>query len=98
MNFITVVRGKLKDPATAHQAHDATVALLSPMSKPLGALHHQPFLNAQNPAEFLAVDTWSNIEGMQSFLQNPKVAEEFGKLFDGMPDVTVWSESGWMTF
>jgi len=98
MNFITVVRGKLKDAASAQQAHDATVALLSPISRPMGALHHQPFINPQNPGEFLAVDTWSNAEGLQKFLQDPKVATEFSKLFDGMPDVTVWSESGWSTF
>jgi quinol monooxygenase YgiN len=98
MNFITVVRGKLKNPTTAQQAHDATVALLSPVSKPIGALHHQPFLNPQDPSEFLAVDTWSNMDGLQRFLQNPQVAAEFEKLFDGNPNVTVWAESGWMTF
>lgn len=98
MNFITVVRGKLKDPADAQKAHDATVALLSPVSRPIGALHHQPYLNPQNASEFLAVDTWSNPEGLQQFMQNPQVAQEFGKLFDGMPEVTVWSEAGWQTF
>jgi quinol monooxygenase YgiN len=98
MNFITVVRGKLKDPTSAQKAHDATVALLAPMSRPMGALHHQPFINPQNPGEFLAVDSWSNVEGLQKFLQDPTVATEFGKLFDGMPDVTVWSESGWSSF
>jgi quinol monooxygenase YgiN len=98
MNYITVVRGKLKDAGSAQQAHDATIAFLSPTSKPMGALHHQPFINPQNPSEFLAVDTWSNIEGLQKFLQDPKVAGEFGKLFDGMPEVTVWSESGWSSF
>jgi len=98
VNFITVVRGKLQDAGNAQAAHDATVALLSPMSRHIGALHHQPFLNPQNPSEFLAVDTWSNVDGLQKFLQDPSVAAEFGKLFDGMPDVTVWHEAGWSTF
>lgn len=98
MNFITIVRGKLKDPSSAQKAHDATVALLSPVSRPIGAVHHQPYLNPQNTSEFLAVDTWSNPEGLQKFMQNPQVAEEFGKLFDGMPEVSVWSEAGWETF
>jgi hypothetical protein len=29
---------------------------------------------------------------------DPNVAAEYGKLFDGMPDVTVWAESGWAGF
>ena len=100
MTFITVVRGKLKDadPKAAQAGHDATVAQLSPMTRPMGALHHQPFLNPQNPQEFLAVDTWDNIEGLQKFMSDPAVAAEFGKLFDGMPDVSVWAESGWASF
>ena len=98
MKFITVVRGKLKDASSAQAAHDATVAQLSAMTKPLGALHHQPFLNPQNSQEFLAVDTWDNLECLQKFMSDPAVAAEFGKLFDGMPDVTVWAESGWASF
>lgn len=98
MNFVTVVRGKVRDTMTAQQAHDATVALLSPISKPLGALHHQPFFSPQKPSEFLAMDTWRNPEGLQKFMQDPQVAAEFGRLFEGPPEVTVWRESGWSSF
>jgi hypothetical protein len=31
-------------------------------------------------------------------MSNPQVAEEFGKLFDGMPDISIWTESGWASF
>jgi quinol monooxygenase YgiN len=98
MKYITVVRGKLKSPKDAQAAHDATVAKLSAMTRPMGAVGHQPYLNPQNPAEFLAVDTWTNLEGLQKFMSDPNVAAEFGKLFDGMPDVTIWQESGWASF
>lgn len=98
MNYVSVVRGKLKDPKNAQQAHDATVAMVAPLTRPKGALHHQPYINPQNPGEFLAVDTWNNIEALQGFLKDPQIAAEFGKLFDGMPEVTVWAESGWSTF
>ena len=98
MNFITVVRAKLQDPQNAQKAHDSTVALLSPMSRTMGAVHHQPFVNPQDPSQFLAVDTWDNMEGLQKFLSSPQVAQEFGKLFDGQPEVTVWGEAGWSTF
>jgi quinol monooxygenase YgiN len=99
MKYITVVRGKLKAGAReAQAAHDAAVAKLSAMTRPMGAVGHQPYLNPQDPAQFLAVDTWNNLEGLQKFMSNPDVAAEFGKLFDGMPDVTVWAESGWASF
>lgn len=99
MKYITVVRGKLKgSPKEAQTAHDATVEKLSAMTRPMGAIGHQPFLNPKNPMEFLAVDTWNNLDGLQKFLGDPNVAAAFGQLFDGMPDVTVWAESGWASF
>ncbi len=99
MKYITVVRGKLKgSQKEARLAHDATVEKLSAMTRPMGAIGHQPYLNPQNPMEFLAVDTWNNLEGLQKFMSDPNVAAEFGKLFEGMPDISVWGESGWASF
>jgi quinol monooxygenase YgiN len=100
MNYITIVRGKLKpaDEKAAQSMHDATVDKLSEMTRPMGAIGHHAYLNPQNHKEFLAVDTWNNLEGLQGFMSNPQVAEEFGKLFDGMPDISIWTESGWASF
>jgi quinol monooxygenase YgiN len=99
MNYITVVRGKLKgSTAEAKAAHDATVEKLSAMTRPMGAIGHRAHLNPQNPSEFLAIDTWNNMDGLQSFMNNPEVATAFGSLFDGMPDISVWSESDWASF
>jgi len=100
MNYITVVRGKLKDSdgKAAQAKHDATVEKLSAATRPMGAVSHKAHLNPKNPQEFLAIDTWNNLEGLQKFMSDPAVAAEFGKLFDGMPDVTVWVESGWAGF
>ncbi len=100
MKYVTIVRAKLKGarPGDAQKVHDATVEKLSAMTRPMGAIGHQPFLNPQNPMEFLAIDTWNNLEGLQKFMSNPNVAEEFGKLFEGMPDITIWAEAGWASF
>ena len=99
MKYITVVRGKLKgSQKEAQMAHDAAVEKLSAMTRPMGAIGHKPHLNPQNPMEFLAIDTWNNLEGLQKFMGNPSVAEEFGKLFEGMPDVSIWVESDWASF
>jgi hypothetical protein len=68
------------------------------MTRPLGAIGHQPHLNPQSPEEFLAIDTWSNLEGLQQFMSNPAVAAELGAMFASPPDVSVWAESGWAAF
>ena len=100
MKYIATVRGKLKatDEKQAQMAHDRTVEKLSPMSRPLGASGHRAYLNPQNRMEFQAIDTWENLEGLSKFMQDPAVAAEFGQLFDGQPEVTVWVESGWAGF
>jgi quinol monooxygenase YgiN len=99
MNYISVVRGKLKgDPKEAQKMHDATVDQLSAMTRPLGAIGHRPHLNPQDSTQFLAIDTWNNLENLQNFLRDPKVAEAFGALFEGMPDISIWAESDWASF
>ena len=65
MNYITVVRAKLKgNPADAKKMHDATVEQLSAMTRPMGATGHKPHLNPQDPTQFLAIDSWNNLEGL----------------------------------
>ena len=100
MNYITVVRAKLKgsDQKAAQKAHDATVDQLSKMTRPMGAISHRAYLNPQSPMEFLAVDSWNNLEGLQKFMSDPKTAEAFGTLFEGKPDISIWSESDWAHF
>lgn len=99
MNYISVVRGKLKGtPQEAQKGHDATVEKLSAMTRPTGAIGHRPHLNPQDPTEFLAIDTWNNLEALQQFLSDPQVAAAFGNLFEGMPDVSIWAESDWASF
>lgn len=100
MNYKTIVRAKLKgSPKEAQMAHDATVEQLSAMTRPMGAIGHQAHLNPKDPTEFLAIDTWNNLEGLQQFMSNPDVAAAFGQLFEGMPDISIWAEAqGWAAF
>lgn len=100
MEYVSIVRAKLKgaDPSAAQKAHDATVEQLSAMTRPMGATGHRAYLNPQNQMEFLAIDRWNNLEGLQKFMGDPKVAQAFGNLFEGQPDITVWSESDWASF
>lgn len=101
MPYITTVRARLReaDPAAAKEQHNTIVASLRPRGEPLGATTHMVFANAQDPREFLAVDGWSNIEGLQAFMGDPSVQAEIGGMFEGPPDVTVWStREGWSEF
>ena len=99
MQFVVTVRGNLKgDRAQSQAVHDATMAQVSPEGRKLGSTAHQTFLNPENEKEFLAVDFWNNLEGIQKLYSDPNLAVEFGKLFDGEPEVVVWANSGWDSY
>ncbi len=99
MKYIVTVRGNLKGSVEqAHKAHDEIVARISPMGKSMGNTSHQTYLNVQNGNEFIAIDTWNNLESIQQLYSDPNLATEFAKMFTGQPVVTVWSESGWFQF
>ena len=99
MRYVVTVRGMLKGYGKqAQKNHDATIAKVSPMSKPMGNTSHQTYLNTQNGKEFFAIDVWDNLEGIQKLYSDPNLAAEFGKLFEGQPEVTVWADTGWMQF
>lgn len=100
MNYLVIVRGKLKsaDEIQSRKTHDATIDLIGAKGRSMGNIGHRAYLNPQNRREFLAIDTWNNLEGPQKLLQDPNLASEFGKLFDGKPEVTIVEESGWQSW
>jgi quinol monooxygenase YgiN len=99
MNYIVTVRGNLKGTTEqAGKAHDEIVAKISPVGKQMGNTSHQAYLNIQNDNEFFAIDFWDNLENLQKLYSDPNLAAEFAKMFQGQPEVTVWSDSGWFQF
>lgn len=99
MKYIVTVRGTLKgSPAEIQAVHDDIVARVSPMGKSMGNTSHQAYLNVQNETEFFAIDVWDNLESIQKLYSDPNLADEFGKMFDGQPEVTIWADSGWFQF
>lgn len=99
MRYIVVVRGKLKGSAAeAGKAHDEIVAKVSPQGKAMGNTSHQAYLNVQAEGDFLAIDFWDNMEGIQKLYSDPNLASEFAKMFEGEPDISIWGDSGWMQF
>jgi quinol monooxygenase YgiN len=101
MQYITIVRGRLKgeDANASRDLHNSIVDELRPRSEPLGAAGHQAYVEPQDPGSFVAVDRWSNIEGLQQFLGDPDTQARLGSMFDGRPEVTVLAErEGWRAF
>jgi len=99
MRYVVTVRGTLKGTEQqAREAHDATVRKISPTGKSMGNTSHQAYQDIKNPKEFFAIDVWDNLESIQKLYGDPKLGEEFGKLFDSMPTVTVWKDTGWFQF
>ncbi len=99
MKYIVTVRGILKGtPEQAKALHNEIVAKSSSLSKSMGNVAHAPYLNVQNGKEFFSIDTWDNLENIQKLYSDPNLAAEFGKLFEGMPDISIWSESGFLNY
>ncbi len=91
-----VVRARLRgDQASARQLHDQVTGATREQAVAAGDLSHRTFLNPADPNDFLGIDEWRSPEAFQAFAGNPQIAEFFGQLFDGQPEVTVWLPSGW---
>ncbi len=99
MRYIVTVRGNLKGSnEQAQKAHDAIVSKISPIGRPMGNTSHQTYLNVQNSNEFFAVDFWDNMEAIQKLYSDPNLAAEFATMFVSQPEVTIWSDAGWLQF
>ena len=96
MNYTVTVRAKLRGGTeAAKKLHDDVTGGTKDAAKKAGDLTHAVYLDPKDPTAFLGIDTWSSLEGLQSFAASPQIREFFGKLFDGEPEVRVWVDSGW---
>jgi hypothetical protein len=68
------------------------------MGRAMGNTSHQTYLNLQNAKEFFAIDVWNNLENLQKLYSDPNLAVEFGRMFEGQPDVTIWADTGGFQF
>ena len=90
------VRARLRGGAmAARQLHDQVTGATREMAQAAGDLSHKTFLNPADPGAFLGIDVWKSAEAFQAFASNPQIAEFFGQLFDGQPEVSVWVSSRW---
>lgn len=96
MKYTVTVRARLKgEPAAAKKYHNDVTRATRDQAKQAGDLTHKIFLNPEDPKDFLGIDEWGSLEGLQAFAASPQIQEFFGKLFDGAPEVRVWVDSDW---
>lgn len=97
MKGVVIVRGLLKDATEKdlRQAHDRLLEALRGPGRALGNSGHRAYRNSANPKELMVIDIWDKLEGGAQLMSDPDLAAHLGQFFDGMPEVTIWSETDW---
>ncbi len=96
MKYTVTILGRLREgPAAAKKYHDQVTSATKTAAMQAGDLTHAVFLDPQDPKAFFGIDTWSSLEGIQTFAGSPQIREFFAKLFEGEPEVHVWVSSDW---
>lgn len=96
MSVLVIVRARLKDkPQNIQKLHDEGTSQTKDMAVAAGDVGHKIYLGAQDSREFLGIDEWKSAEAFQKFASNPQIKEFFGQLFEGQPEVMVWTKSDW---
>jgi quinol monooxygenase YgiN len=91
-----VVRARLRgDPSSAKALHDQVTGATKEVARQAGDISHRVFVDPRDPTAFLGIDTWQSAGQAMAFAADPRIADFFGKLFDGPPEVTIWVESDW---
>lgn len=62
----------------------------------LGDYAHVVYLDTADRRQFLAIDLWSDPEGMATFFGDADVQTAFASLFEAPPTVNVWLPSGYL--
>jgi hypothetical protein len=96
--YLLAIRGTLK-PATLEAArtlHNSTAGAPANVAaaKSLGDLSHMVYVPTTAPTrgagEFLILDIWNSLEGLNQFFANKQVQEQAGQIFDSREPV-VWA-------
>ncbi|MBK8256078.1 MAG: hypothetical protein IPK82_25845 [Polyangiaceae bacterium] len=89
--YAALVRGTLftTDMTEAQTQHDMLASGGESAAKAAGDVAHHVFLGTAllgtQENQFLAMDRWTSVDGMQTFYSNPDFQAAFGALFSGPP-------------
>ena len=96
MAVTITIRARLKgSPEAIQKIHDQVTGATKDMARQAGDLTHAVYLNAEDSRDFLGIDTWQSAEQAAAFAGSPQIQEFFGQMFEGAPEVRVWTDSGW---
>lgn len=96
-NYLLAIRGTLAPPtlAEAGALHNATAGAPANIAaaQSLGDLSHMVYVPPAPPVagagEFLILDIWNSLDGLNQFFANPHVQEQAGQIFSDR-DPVVW--------
>jgi quinol monooxygenase YgiN len=96
--FVAMLRGTVPSREEAMALHNQIVASNMNAAHLAGDLSHEVFFMLTPPGtpeslEFLAVDVWNNVEGMNAYYQNPAFASGVQQLFTTAPTISVWTQT-----
>lgn len=95
--YLLAIRGTLASPTleAARKLHNSTAGAPQNMAaaKSLGDISHMVHVPMEAPkkgaGEFLILDIWNSMEGLNNFFANPTVQEQAGQIFT-QRDPVVW--------
>ena len=96
--FLLSIRGTLASPTleAARKLHNSTAGAPANIAaaKSLGDLSHMVYVPMEAPkkgvGEFLILDIWNSMDGLNNFFANPTVQEQAGQIFT-QRDPVVWA-------
>ena len=96
--FLLSIRGTLASPTleAARKLHNSTAGAPANIAaaKSLGDLSHMVYVPIEAPkkgvGEFLILDIWNSMDGLNNFFANPTVQEQAGQIFT-QRDPVVWA-------
>jgi len=96
--YLLAIRGTLKSPTLeqARTIHNQTAGAPQNVAaaKSLGDLSHMVYVPTERPktgaGEFLILDLWNSLEGLNQFFANHQVQEQAGLIFESR-DPVVWA-------
>ena len=96
MAVTITIRARLKsDAKTIQKIHDEVTSATKEMARQAGDISHMVYLDAQNHRDFLGIDVWQSPEQAQAFAGSPQILEFFGRMFEGQPEIAIWTDPGW---
>jgi quinol monooxygenase YgiN len=94
---LVVIRGRLaaKDAGELQHIHDVLVVGGQPMLEKAGCTSHLVFHSLDDPRLLMVIEAWSSPDAIGSVLTNPDLQAGMAPLFEGAPEIEVFTYADW---